>query len=581
MPRSRTKAHTNDPNQLSFYELIDEQLDEQPGKLMKLPINLEDVGGELLAVLSKGLYTNPLDCIREYVQNAVDAKASTVTIKITGNSVIIFDDGSGMNLEELLQARQFGLSFKSFTEHVGFRGIGIYSGFDLCRRLRITTTKADDPYLHVLVFDFAAMKTELEDDKRGKQGRGKTSLVKLLSEHTYIKREISDLPIDRHFTQVELQDISDTHIKQLSNRVELRLYLLQNLPIDFSDEFVSDDFNYKKFLNEKLYSHVPGYSAIKIILQSDGLIDEVVAKDPIPNLQHPTFGYICTSSGQQVAYYWACLNKERGRIQPFTKDNISSPYPSYEGFVYKIKGFTIGGRHKLQETFQRKPQLYPWYTGEIYVLDPSIIPNAERDDFETNQAKRALELAVRDTLKQLENEAEIFQARGVADERIVKYQEEVTKIESQVAANTQANEYETYSRLDAILIDLQRQKLKASQDNRSPAEDIINRAKRLQKQLRKEVDTPTPEATRRKRAVRNEKLLDRAPVPVIEPPPPLPPKTLPGILKDAGWEIEGEMALLVKLIQESMEDALTLGSSTYRNLLNGIEAKLTANNVDE
>ncbi len=70
-------------------------------------------------------------------------------------------------------------------------------------------------------------------------------------------------------------------------------------------------------------------------------------------------------------------------------------------------------------------------------------------------------------------------------------------------------------------------------------------------------------------------------MPVIEPPPPLPAKTLPGILKDAGWELEGEIGLLVKLIQENMEDVLTLGSPTYRNLLNGIEAKVTANNIDE
>src|SRR5258708_23037932 len=112
MAKTHAKTRTADERQLSFYELLNEQLDEQPGKLMKLPIDPNDVGGELLAILSKGLYTNPLDCIREYVQNTVDAKAANATIKITGNSVIIFDDGNGMNLEELLQARQFGLSIK-------------------------------------------------------------------------------------------------------------------------------------------------------------------------------------------------------------------------------------------------------------------------------------------------------------------------------------------------------------------------------------------------------------------------------------------------------------------------------------
>src|SRR5262249_4442967 len=152
--------------------------------------------------------TNPMDCIREYIQNAVDAGAYTVKIKITGSSALMLDDGKGMNLDDLLQARQFGLSYKLIDEHVGFRGIGIYSGFDLCRSLRITTTKQDDPRQHVMVFEFADMKTQLEQDRRDNSGEAKTSLIDLLSEHTYIKREPSNLPATSSFTQIELEDIN-------------------------------------------------------------------------------------------------------------------------------------------------------------------------------------------------------------------------------------------------------------------------------------------------------------------------------------------------------------------------------------
>ncbi|MBK9711405.1 MAG: ATP-binding protein [Kouleothrix sp.] len=116
---------------MSFLEELDQQLSRENGKLLPLQLSTDDIGGALLAILSRGLYTKPLDCIREYVQNAVDAQASGVTIKITGNSVTIFDEGTGMNLQDLLQARQFGLSLKSISDFVGFRGIGIYSGFDL------------------------------------------------------------------------------------------------------------------------------------------------------------------------------------------------------------------------------------------------------------------------------------------------------------------------------------------------------------------------------------------------------------------------------------------------------------------
>ncbi|MBK9711404.1 MAG: hypothetical protein IPO81_08755 [Kouleothrix sp.] len=122
-----------------------------------------------------------------------------------------------------------------------------------------------------------------------------------------------------------------------------------------------------------------GYNAVQITLQSDGLSDEVVAKEAIPNLQSPSFGYVENSSRQKIAYYWACLNATRDRIQLPNKNGNS---PNYDGFVYKMKGFTIGDRQRLRSKFLRKPQLYPWYTGEIYIIDDNIVPNAARNDFE-------------------------------------------------------------------------------------------------------------------------------------------------------------------------------------------------------
>jgi DNA mismatch repair ATPase MutL len=58
------------------------------------------------SILSKGLYTNPLDCLREYVQNSVDAGAERIAIKVQGNAVFINDTGAGMGFEEMLQARK-------------------------------------------------------------------------------------------------------------------------------------------------------------------------------------------------------------------------------------------------------------------------------------------------------------------------------------------------------------------------------------------------------------------------------------------------------------------------------------------
>src|SRR6266568_6241639 len=604
---------------------LDELLDAHPGELIPLEIDVNDIGGELLAILSKGLYTDPLDCIREYVQNAVDANARTATIKITGNSVHIFDYGDGMSLEELVQARQFGLSLKSLNEHVGFRGIGIYSSFDLCNRLRVTSKKAGDTRQHLLVFEFGAMKAQLEEDKRKSANERKTSLVELLSSHTKISRSRHTWPEDTHFTHIEMQEISDVHIKKLGNREELKHYMIRNLPIDFDQEF-----EYRDHINQQLHLEVPGYNAITLTLQFDGVPDMIVTKPAIPRLQAPIMGAITIGNGKRkVAYYWACLNTERDRVaqnarfvpkvaesrerglKDGLREAVEQEFRAYEGFVYKMKGFTVGNRDRLRHCFSSKPQLYPWYTGEVYVLDTAIVPKADRDDFETNEAKRALELAVMQQLSTLEDTAENFQATGVADERVEKYHTELARIENEVDTNPQINDYEAYTRLNDILKDLRRQQKKASSDKRATAADIIKRAERLQKRLKKETETPQPEATRRKRTANEEKqpqpaqpslvetqvpqakeahenfALDTLVTPTLTSPDlepfPMPisslaPSTLlvrklENVLMEAGWSLDGDCARLVNLLQASLESIL-LDKALYNSVLTDFEDRL-------
>lgn len=319
-------------DQLSFLDRLAEQLSEPNAKAVPLPLASGDIGGELIAILSKGLYTNPLDCLREYAQNGVDARAATITIKITGNTVMIFDDGVGMGLAELLEAKKFGLSPKSITQHVGFRGIGIYSGFDLCRRLVVTSKRAGAPQVYRLAFEFATMKTQLEKE-RNNPDLPRSSLIALLSAHTTIAH-IEDGADSDHYTTVELRDIQPEHIALLSDRRRLREYLLQNLPIAFAASFP-----HGAEIDKRLREMVPGYSPIMVKLQLDGQPEELVQKygptykqladhaadplnadQPLPelnlNLDQPMFREVRNSANQTVAFYWACLNKERARLEP-------------------------------------------------------------------------------------------------------------------------------------------------------------------------------------------------------------------------------------------------------------------------
>src|SRR5688572_19475550 len=107
---------------------------------IKDEFEIDDIGARLLANLAKGIYTHEA-VLREYVQNAADAyeqlraSGSTVTdptIKITveqSKSLSIYDAGIGMNKKAIREAKKIAVSPKAGANLTGFRGIGIWAGF--------------------------------------------------------------------------------------------------------------------------------------------------------------------------------------------------------------------------------------------------------------------------------------------------------------------------------------------------------------------------------------------------------------------------------------------------------------------
>lgn len=452
---------------------LEQLLEEQPNQPVEWEFEAEDIGGELIGILSKGLYPDPLDCIREYVQNSVDAKAKTVTIKITGNSVIISDDGIGMSVENLRQARQLGFSTKSQTENVGFRGIGIYSGFDICNRLLITTKKAGEAKSRILEFHFGEMKAQLKAERDTHAPR--TSLPKLITKYTYFRQE--DDQVDRHYTIVQLEELSSVHISQLSNHAQLRAYMLHNLPIDFAD-----NFPYKDLINSQLQNHVPGYNAIRVKLVTDFAPSEVIVKPNIPNLSEPSMGFISTTEGKAVAYYWACYH-EKGGVLP-------EEFEDYRGLVYKVKGFTIGERSRLREYFPTaRGTLYYWCTGEVYVIDDNVTPNAARNDFEVSSEKLQLETAVGETLRRLNATVERFQERNNADKEFEKAQNYLDEVENKIASFNPKECKEAHQLLDRSLYSLQKKQKKTKLDA-NVVQEIIQHTEMLRDRVRHMIDQP-------------------------------------------------------------------------------------------
>ena len=110
--------------------------------------NVPVLGGELIRLITAGMYDNPLVLYREYVQNAADAVAAQragagsvrITIDPVRSQITILDDGTGLTPSEAIHHLiNLGRSPKNPSVDRGFRGIGRLSGLAFAEEVHFTT----------------------------------------------------------------------------------------------------------------------------------------------------------------------------------------------------------------------------------------------------------------------------------------------------------------------------------------------------------------------------------------------------------------------------------------------------------
>lgn len=358
-----------------------------------------EVGGELLDILSRGLYSDARDAVREYVQNGIDAGAAEVIITTEGPGVTIRDDGSGMDREALRKARRLGLSEKSATKMVGYRGIGIYASFGMCERLSLTTRQAGAPDIQTLTFDFGSMRKILEAD-RTRTERAGVALAELLYEHTSFGSENYAGDAPDHFTVVRLQGLAPQYRAQLANTSSLKSYLLNTVPIAFPDR------GYGEKVNKWLAKHAK-FNAIRVVLRGEGEPETNVEPALAEGVRPPEYEWLTDESGKKTAFVWHALSDSGDRIQgPAATDERSG----VSGFLLRIKGFTLGDRTTAKQLWPPRGgrTLYHHYTGEIHILEGAgVYPNASRNNLEASRERQAFEKALADCFSQREARADI------------------------------------------------------------------------------------------------------------------------------------------------------------------------------
>ena len=386
-----------------------------------------DIGAEVISILTRGMYPDPRDAVREYIQNAVDAGSKKVNVKIRQNSVVVQDDGCGMDRDTLRKALRVGISDKNPKKDVGFMGIGIYSSFHLCDRINIYS-RMDDKNPYLLSMDFKGMRELLQEQKElrlnGEIDSSKlTDLQTLLEKYINLsdEEELAQDDFVLQGTRVELTGLDANFYGLLSDFEKIKAYLKEVVPLHFD----RNNFKWAKEIEERIvrecHEHDANFEMIALNLQVNGQIEDLYR--PYSNgdfhnnsPQKPHFELL--KKGQTfIGIVWGCLNSTRNKIST----------GELRGFLLKKQGFAIGKRENLVSYFGQRTH-FDRYIGEVIIVNTNLLPNASRNDLEYSPLRTMFFSCLKDAGSNYNSRSTRFQESDKASVEISEYTNKVKGI---------------------------------------------------------------------------------------------------------------------------------------------------------
>lgn len=380
----------------------------------KVKFSKKDIGGEILPILTSGLYRNKLDALREYVQNAIDAKAKNIEIVIDPDTIMVDDSGVGMNFEEAKTAIKLGISKKNPKDSVGFRGIGIYSAYNLCNQLDIYTRSDKANGCIVIHFDFKSARDALDKDQERKRNNLPSTvyLEELLEDAIHVDVGQENI-LDQPGTRAIMSELLNEVYEELNDWDGVESYLRDVVPLPFAK-----DFKYSKEIESKFAQE--DYKVVPLTLQIGNRRENITR--PYYNKmfdhggKHPPMIFDIEDGKQHFGFAWVCLNDARKVLKDV----------QLRGLLIKKKGFSISGRYFLEPYFTR-PVFNRRTTGEVIIQNNDLIPNAARSDFEHNSTRQSFILALPKFIKKLSDWADGIQkddkAREILGDVLIRLRE--------------------------------------------------------------------------------------------------------------------------------------------------------------
>jgi hypothetical protein len=350
---------------------------------------INDIGAQLLENLARGIYNHEA-VLREYVQNACDAYAQLggpqehelIRISIEDEETIaIQDNGIGMNLTDIKNCKKIAVSPKSEIQGMtGFRGIGIWAGFQACNQLEVITTKANDKKRYRLQIDFADILKHVNDN---------INIGDLLNGRFRI--EADETRKEEHYTRVRLVGLQGDY-SILNQREEIERIVSQILPCK-----VDPKFEYADKIAE-FYNELDSFQEYSILVEGG----EVFKQFP-SDLDEPSFVSL-ELPGEEYGRAWYCMSAKQ------KKESLPAPTPSdlkrNRSFRLRIRNFGVGGvgiysdedasgLGILTKVNLRSSAHLNWHVGEIHVTNVDVRPDTPRSALELDTASRRAIVAIR------------------------------------------------------------------------------------------------------------------------------------------------------------------------------------------
>ena len=201
------------------------------------------------------------------------------------------------------------------------------------------------------------------------------SVTDVLQEVYSIKRDSSSLK--DHFFRVIMEGVDES--SGLNKFDDVLDYLSQNVPVPYSPDF-SWGIEIEKRLKQEGYESrkynlrlsfgsntIPVYKPYKDIF----LVEK--GKNITDNIRDISIIKIQQSSGNLSAIGWLAETNYLGNIYD----------KSIKGIRLKKGNILIGDSQTLNVVF-KDARFNGWSVGEIFAIDPLLVPNARRDNFEKN-----------------------------------------------------------------------------------------------------------------------------------------------------------------------------------------------------